>query len=213
MQPAQSVMGKEPFRLDTGSSSSSSELVTSQAINPSPQPITKAPQNADEYNLQDSTRAKLYSSPAQQLPSTGTSATVAADWLIRDARETTTPTTFEHHIRTSKQSADSLVRLNQMLHKTANASFTAATPAARLQAPETSDVGLANGVDESNGFGDLIVRYVDLSLVRNMIAQYIIELVIISVILIYLFYYFRRISQVSFVTTSKTSLEPYLNTS
>lgn len=49
----------------------------------------------------------------------------------------------------------------------------------------------------NNMFSDFILQYVNLNLVRKMIAQNQIELIFICVIITYLIYYFSQISRVS----------------
>lgn len=199
MQLAHYVMGREPFRLATTTGSSSELATSTQAINLNLQPNTLEPQNANNYALQ---QASTYPPelPSVQHQSISTTTAATSDWLINSAKEATSASPYEHYLRSSK-SADFFVRLNQTssLHRTTtqHSSPIGLTLAKLEQAATTKRDSIPNGSFEQSDFSDLIVRYVDLSLVRNMIAQYIIEIAFISVILIYLFYYFRKISQVS----------------
>lgn len=60
--------------------------------------------------------------------------------------------------------------------------------------PETTSA-TSNNNDLINW--NLIMKYVNFNLVRNLIAQHLAELIILCVIIIYLAYYFSRISKVS----------------
>lgn len=64
----------------------------------------------------------------------------------------------------------------------------------------SSSSGLEQASDSTQtGYGptSLVVKYVNLNLVRTMIAQHALEIIIVLVIIIYLVYYFSRISMVS----------------